>query len=131
ERIRRAVATLKPDLVRPVSVREAHPILLCEFEATGCVRIGHDLNTRHSVGIELVVPGGVERIGPVNPLAVTADLDHLRTAWIGLAARVGCTASNATEVDRTRKLRVSRVSDVVLTHLAGSPAGDVKEPVIH
>src|SRR5262245_57716927 len=103
--------------MRPVSVREAHPIVLCEFEAAGCVRISHDLGSRHSVGIELVVPGRVERIGPVNSLAVTADLDHLRTAYIRLAARVGGTANDAADVDRTRKPWLPRIGDVVLTQL--------------
>src|SRR6266403_2729335 len=131
ERIRRAIAALEPDLMRPVSVREAHPVVLCQLEAAARVRIGHDLRPRHSVGIELVVPRRVERVGPVDTLAVTANLDHLRTAGIQLAARVGGTASDAADVYRTRKLRLPRICDVVLTHLTGSPAGDVEEPVIH
>src|SRR4029434_6931458 len=73
----------------------------------------------------------VERVGPVDPLAITANLDHLRTACIRLAAPVGRAASDAADVDRASKLRLSRVGDVVLTHLAGSPAGDVKELIIH
>jgi hypothetical protein len=39
-------------------------------------------------------------------------------------------ASDAAGVDRARKLRLPRVSDVVLTHLASCPAGDVEESVI-
>ena len=56
ERIRRAIATLKPDLMRPVSVREAHPVVFCQLEPAACVRIGHDLSAWYAVGIELVVP---------------------------------------------------------------------------
>src|SRR5580692_2329841 len=80
ERIRRAVAAFKPDLMSPVSVREAHPVILCQLEAAVRVRIGHDLSAWYAVGIELVVPRRIEGVGPVDSLAVTADLDHLRTA---------------------------------------------------
>src|SRR3984893_1541167 len=131
ERIRRAIAALESNLMRPVSVREAYPVVLCQLEAAARVRIGHDLSAWHAVGIELVVPRRVERVGPIDPLAVAADLNHLRTACIHLAVRVRCAASNAADVDRARKLRLPRVRDIVLTHLAGSPAGDVEEPVIH
>jgi hypothetical protein len=34
----------------------------------------------HSVWIELVVPRRVERVCPIDPLPVTANLDHLRAA---------------------------------------------------
>ena len=94
--------------MRPVSVGKAHPVILCQLEAAARVRISHDLGAWHSIGIELVVPRRVERVGPVDPLAVTADLDHLRTARIRLAVRVGRTASDTADVDRSRKLRLPR-----------------------
>src|SRR5262245_36575636 len=118
ERIRRAVAALKPDLMRAVSVREAHPVVLCQLEAAARVRMGHDFSAWHAIGIELVVPGRVKRVGPVDPLSVTADLDHLRATSINVAARVGRTTSDAANMNRARKLRLPRVGDVVLTHLA-------------
>src|ERR1700692_2553494 len=99
--------------MRAVSVREVDPVILCQTEATARIRIRHDLSAWHSIGIELVVPRREERVGPVNPLAVTANLDHLRTARIHLAVRVGRTASDATDVDRARKLRLPRIGDVV------------------
>src|ERR1700730_19286465 len=77
ERIRRAIAALEPDLMCPVSVREAHPVVLCQLETAACGRIGHDLRAWHSVWIELVVPRRVERVGPIDPLPVTANLNHL------------------------------------------------------
>src|SRR4029077_1447001 len=80
ERIRRAIAALKPDLMRPVSVRKAHPVVLCQLEAAARVRIGHDFSGWHAAGIELVIPRRIERVGPVDPLAITTDLDHLRTS---------------------------------------------------
>jgi hypothetical protein len=56
ERIRRAVATFEPDLMRPISVGEAHPVVFCHLEAAARARIGHDLSARHSIRIELIVP---------------------------------------------------------------------------
>src|SRR5262249_25110319 len=131
ERIRRAIPAIEPDLMRSVSVGEAHPVVLRQFETTARASMRHDLNTRYAVGIKLVVPSRVERVGPVDPLAVTADLDHLWTAGVGLAAGMGCTAGDAAHVHRARKLGLSRFGDVILTHLSGSPAGDVEELIVH
>src|SRR5665811_1252998 len=82
ERIRRTVTAVEPDLMRPVSVGEAHPVVLCQLKPTARVCISHRLGARYSLGIELVIPRRVERIGPVHPLAIAADLYHLRTASI-------------------------------------------------
>ena len=49
----------------------------------------HDLGSWDAIGIELIVPGGIERVRPVDALAVTADLDHLRAARVSAAVRVG------------------------------------------
>src|SRR5215471_12984212 len=111
--------------MRPVSVREAYPVIICQLEAAARARIRHDLRSWYAAGIELIIPRRIQRIGPVHPLAVTANLDHLGTACILLAARVGRTASNAADVDRGCKLRLSRVGDIILTHLTGSPARNV------
>jgi len=40
-------------------------------------------------------------------------------------------ADNAADMDRARKLGFLGSGDVVLTHLASAPAGDVEEFVIH
>jgi hypothetical protein len=74
--------------MRPVPVGEAHPVVRGQLKAAVRARIGHHLSARHAVGIELIVPRGVERVGPVDPFAVAADLHHLGTASILLAARV-------------------------------------------
>ena len=42
-----------------------------------------------AVGIELVVPRAIERVGHVDALAVAADLDHLRRAVQRLARARG------------------------------------------
>src|SRR5215831_14766362 len=100
--------------MRPVSVREAYPVILCQLEAAARARIRHDLRAWYAAGIELVIPSRIERVGPVDPFAVAANLDHLGTACILLAARVGRTPSNAADVDRARKLRLPRVGDIIL-----------------
>src|SRR5437588_144400 len=84
--------------------KNAHEQVLRQLEPTAWVCIGHDLSAWYAVGIELVVPRRIERVGPVYPLAVTANLDHLRTASKGLAVRVGRTTSDAADVDRACKL---------------------------
>jgi hypothetical protein len=81
--------------------------------------------------IELVVPRRVERVGPVYAFAVAADLHHLRTPCIWLAVRVMRAACDAADADRSGELRILRIADIVLTHLAGAPAGDVEKLVIH
>src|SRR5947207_14152920 len=117
--------------MRPVPVRKAHPVVLCEFKATARAGIGHYLDARNSLRIELVVPRRVERVGPVDPFAVAADLDHLGAACIGLAIRMRRTAYITAGADRSGELRLSGIGDIVLTHLAGAPTGDVEKLAIH
>src|SRR5208282_720535 len=113
--------------MRPVSVREAHPVVLRQLEAARRASDSHDRGSGHACGIELVVPGGIKRVGPVDPLAVTADLDHLWAACKGLAVRMGRAPNDAADMDGARELRLPWFGGVVLAHFAGSPAGDVQE----
>src|SRR6516225_3281486 len=122
------------------SSRRRHTRLTCDWSSDVCssdleaairAGIGHDLGARYPVGIKLIVPRRVERVCPVDPAAIAADLHHLGTTGIRLAAGMRRAPRNAADVNRPGKLWLSRVSDVVLTHLAGPPAGDIKEPIIH
>src|SRR4029077_2430409 len=131
ERFRRAVAAVEPDLMRSVSVREGYPVVPRQLKAAGRAGDSHDLGPWHAIRIELGVPRGIKRVGPVDAFAVAADLDHLWAACVRLAARMGRAANDAARVNRARELRLPRLGDVVLTHLTGSPAGDIKELVIH
>src|SRR3974390_526108 len=124
EGIRRTIAALEPDLVRAVSVGEAHPIIPRQFQPAVRTDIGHDLGPRKAAGIELVIPSRVERVGPIDALAVTADFNHLRTAAERLAVRMGRAARDPADVHGARQLWFARIADVVLPHLAGSPTGD-------
>src|SRR3984885_12415029 len=87
-------------------------------------------STRDAVGIELIVPGGIERVGPVDALAVTADLDHLRAASVGFAVWMGRVARDAPDPNGAGEVWFPRFGDVALTHLARSPTGDVEELVV-
>src|SRR5689334_12407814 len=75
-RVRRGVATLEPDLVRTqpaevVAMRE-EPLVDAQPAVLADVQLRHP--GADPVGIELVVPGAVQRVGEVHPLAVPADL---------------------------------------------------------
>ena len=135
--IRGRVAALQPDLVHPQApeLRAAREELLVEAQPAARGRIGVDLGqpAAHAVRVELVVPRPVQRVGQVDPLAVPADLDHLRAAGQPLARRRGVrdAAGDAAEPDRADLAGVRRIAHVVLLELAGAPAGDVEELVIH
>src|SRR5580698_8963982 len=116
--------------MRAVSVREAHPIVLRQLQAARRVGDRHDLGSWDAIGIELIVPGGIERVGPIDALSVTADLNHLRPACKGFAIRVRRAPRNASDTDGPGELGLPRFGDVVLTHLTRSPAGDIEKFVI-
>src|SRR6202049_398077 len=69
-----------------------------------------------ALGIELNVPGRVERVGEVNAPAIAADLDHLRASVerrLGLLGMAGV-AHDTAEMDRTGLLRVEGIGNVIL-----------------
>src|SRR3954468_16217475 len=85
----RGVSAFQPHLMRSLVAEvdeevgvEAHPPLGVD------VQLGHP--ALDALGIELGVPGQVERIGEVDAPAVAADLDHLRAA-VELSAHGGMT----------------------------------------
>src|SRR3954451_7614109 len=118
ERIGRAVAAFEPNLMRAVSLREAHPIILGEFHAAVRTSVGHDLRARDAGGIELLVPCRVQRVRPVDAFAVTADLDHLRTACIWFAVGMWHAACDSAGMPRACKPGLPRIGHIVLTHFA-------------
>ena len=82
------------------------------------------------LGVELVVPGRVERVGDVEPAAVVGELEHVRAA-AEVAAGVARLADHAAEPELPGQLRVRRVGDVVLAEVAVQPVGEVEEAVVH
>ena len=61
-------------------------------------RISHDLQP----GVELVVPGRVERVGDVEPAPVERELDHLRSAaQLAIRRRSACRAGRRARAGRS------------------------------
>src|SRR4029077_5674639 len=120
--VRRGVASFQAHLVRAQPV-ELDKELFIEFDPTVWVRIDLLHPTLETIGIELLVPRRVERVGEVDALAVAADLDHLRTSVESLFGllRVSRSAHDATEVDRADLLRAGGIGDVILDELTCPP----------
>src|SRR5262249_59979396 len=76
----RAVASVEPDLVRPVAVGPMDE----EFRIKGDTALGPHVELHHpavdAIGIELGVDRAVKRVGEIHSPTVPADLDHLRSA---------------------------------------------------
>ena len=88
-----------------------------ELDAAVRTRIAHCLRARHAVGIELRVPGRIERVGEVDPATVAADLDHLGPACERRAVEVGRALHDPTDTHRACERRVARIRNVVLPKL--------------
>src|SRR5579864_187961 len=101
-----------------------------ELEAS--VRAGVDQRrpAPDAFGVELLVPARVERVGEVHPLAVAAELDHLRAAVQQAALRMGRLADDAAEVRAARLRGLEGVADVEPQELSGSPGRYVEPPVV-
>ena len=86
-----------------------------------------------ALGIELRIDRAVERVGEIDPPAVAADLDHLRPAVQRPVLRPDAPPATTMPpiLHLAGQLRVERIGHVVLLHVAGAPAGDVEEAVVH
>src|SRR5688572_25493595 len=106
-RVGACVATFQMDLVRPHAVELDEP---GGIERHAAVRISIDLRqpALDPVGIELIVPSAIERVREIDPLAVAADLHHLRRAVQRLARAGGmrCTTNDAADPYRAGLDRV-------------------------
>src|SRR5262244_802507 len=78
-RVGARVSALEMDLVRPHAV-ELHQKLAVERESAVLADVQLRQPAADAVRIELLVPRAIERVGQIDPPAVVADLDHLRTA---------------------------------------------------
>src|SRR5262245_46567776 len=77
--IRTGVAAFEVDLVRTHAV-ELEESVLGDAETAGRAHVHLREPAPDAVGIELLVPRAIERVGHVEPLSVAADLHHLRPA---------------------------------------------------
>ena len=82
------------------------------------------------VRIELVVPGGVQRVGDVESTAVEGELKHVGAAVQAAAGVVGL-AEHPAEPQLAGQPGFGRVGHVVLTNVAVQPVGEVEVAVVH
>src|SRR5271170_216980 len=86
-----------------------------------------------AIGIELLVPGGVQRIGEIDAASVAADFHHLRAAVQRLAGSGGMRGAtyDAANVYRANQFGIKRIGDIILAHFSRAPAGSVQKAIIH
>src|SRR4029077_7870093 len=135
--IRGAVAGLQANLMRTLSLRPVDK----EFRIKGdsAARLGVELDhpAVDPLGIKLRVDGAVKRIGEIDPSPVSTHFDHLRTAAepavLGaiLGARMARARDDAADAHLAGELGVEWIGYIVLLQIAGAPAGDIQEAIIH
>ncbi len=79
-RVAGCIAALEPDLVHPAAAEyvafEEEPLVEADAAAIANVKLRHP--RADAIGVELIVPRAIQRVGEVDALAVPTDLDHLR-----------------------------------------------------
>lgn len=70
------VAALQSDLMRPFALKSDEEVFIHAQTAVG-VSIDLGKPSPHPVGVELLIPGGVQRVGQIDPAPVAAQLHHL------------------------------------------------------
>jgi hypothetical protein len=86
--------------------------------------IGHGFG---DLGVELVIPRTVERVSDVQPLAIEAELKHLRTAIEIMPQNPGCVSKQATAPNLPGQARMRGIADIVIgeyRHAASSRGRD-------
>src|SRR5207244_11277312 len=82
------------------------------------------------VGVELLVPTRVKRVGEIGALPVAAELHHLRAAVQRSALGMRCLADNAPEVDAAGVLGLEGIADISLKKPAGTPRRHVAPAIV-
>ncbi len=83
------------------------------------------------LGIKLIVPSAVERIGDVQPPAVQAELEHLRAAGEFAAVNLPGLADQPADIDLPRSFGLNGSRDVVLPNVPLQPVGEIQESIVH
>src|SRR6516164_4351167 len=89
----------------PVELEEE---VFVQFHSSFRLSVNLDHPTLYAVGVELVIDGGIKRVGEVDAPAVAADFDHLGAAverLLGLLRMRGM-AHRAAQMERTRLLGI-------------------------
>src|SRR5947209_18922847 len=105
------------------------------IERNPAIRAGVELHhpAVDPFGIELRIDGAVERIGEVDAFAIAADLDHLGAAieLAVLGAGMRRARDDSADPHFARELWLERIAYVVLLQIAGAPARDIAEAIVH
>src|SRR5262245_17817522 len=107
-----------------------------EFRIEGDAAIRVRIELHHpavdTFRVKLRIDCTVERIGEIDSLSVPADLDHLRSAVErAIRGRMRGSAGDTANPDLAGELRIERIAHVILVQIAGAPAGDVEEAIVH
>src|SRR5262249_54862883 len=131
--VRRTVSSFKTDLMRSMARRPVYEEILVERNAAILANVELDHPAVDTFRIELRIDGAIQGIGEIHALPVTADLDHLGTPVerTVLGFRMRGARDDAAYAHPSCLLRVEGVGNIVLDHVAGSPARDVEEAVVH
>ena len=95
-----------------------------------CIEFHHP--TADAVGIKLLVPCCIKRVGEIDSLAIAADFHHLRAAPERLIRllRMRRAIGDAADAHRAGLFRFEGIRHIVLQKFACSKARDVKKLVI-
>src|SRR5215212_8420508 len=83
------------------------------------------------LGVKLVVPTAIERVGYVEALAIERELEHLRAALKASPRRLLALAEQTSTPDLAGEARVGGIAYIVLAEVAVEPVGEVEEAVVH
>src|SRR5262245_4242555 len=99
-------------------------------ERHAAIRTGIELDhpTTHAVGIELLIPRRIKRVGEIDSLTIAGDFHHLRTARERLIRFLWMRRAiyNSTNAHGASLLWLERIRHVVLQEFARSEARNVK-----
>src|SRR5262249_22388543 len=135
---RRRVAHRKTNLVSAGRtfgfLAEVEEELVVQLE-TALLGVGieaqHERTMLSNVRVELIIPAADERVGHVEPLAIEAELQHLRAAAGRRVPELGGLSDHPAHPDLTRQFGFRRAPNVVLADVAVQPVGEVEPAGVH
>src|SRR5215831_5105174 len=107
------------------ALAELHKEALVKRDAAAVADVELDHPSLYAIGIELIVPRTIERVGEVHALSVTADLHHLwRTVkFLSWPGRMLASADDTADAHRPGESRLERVRHIVLAQFSRAPTG--------
>src|SRR5256885_5808098 len=127
-RVGRGVAALEMNLMG--ALLECREEAFVQAQATLGLGMNRGRPAFDPVGVELLVPTRVQRVGEIGALPVAAELHHLRAAVQRSALGMRCLADNATEVDAAGLLGLEGIADIELMKLAGTQRRHVESAIV-